>query len=172
MTCSIGKRLSIAVASALLAGPVALVAGAGPAHASVEGCSQKSDNRSADNWTSATWKICVGDYSGPHGEADADCWVGQTIGWNASRCMITGRFEIRKDGQTVKADSFSLFVPLDGTATAIPFRFSCQGNGSYTFTTSGVQATLLTTDSDGNSIARSGYQSANIADATATVTMC
>ncbi|MFJ6000321.1 hypothetical protein [Streptomyces sp. NPDC092370] len=165
------------MARTLLAGLFVLVAGAVPAQAassrlSVEGCSSERDNRSPDNWTSATWKICIGDYGGAHGQADVKCWAGQTIGWNASRCLITGQFEIRKGNEVIKSGPFALDVPLNGASTARPFRFYCQGHGEYTFSTTGVQGTLLQTDSDGDAQARPGYQSVNIADATATVTMC
>ncbi|MEU2289131.1 hypothetical protein ABZ614_45900 [Streptomyces sp. NPDC013178] len=137
----------------------------------MEGCSHKTDNRSPDNWTSAEWKICVGNYGGPHGEVEAQCWAGQTIGWNKDTCDISGQFEIRKGQEVIKSGSFYIGVPLDGINTARPFRFTCQGHGEYTFTTSGVSATLMV-DSSGGSYPRPGYQSVNIADATATVTMC
>jgi hypothetical protein len=166
-----------AVTSMMLAGLFALVGGSIPAQAvassrlSVEGCSQNTDNRSSDNWTSAQWKICVGDYSGAHGEVEAQCWAGQTVGWNKNPCDVSGNFEIRKGDEVIKSEGFYFRVPLDGVITARPFRFYCQGNGEYTFTTSGVRATLMV-DSSGGSYPRPGYQSMNIADATATVTMC
>ncbi|QKV97207.1 hypothetical protein HUT19_40635 [Streptomyces sp. NA02950] len=178
MTLLEGRRLSAALASVLLAGLFVLVAGPVPAQAAAssrlaaEGCSQKTDNRSSDNWTAAEWKICVGNYGGPNGEADAKCWAGQTIGWSASPCWISGQFEILKGGDVIKSGPFFLDVPLDGVVTSRPFRFTCQGYGEYTFRTSGAQATLYVTDKNGNSYARPGYQSARIADATATVTMC
>lgn len=138
----------------------------------MEACSPKTDNRSSDNWTAADWKICVGNYSGPHGEIDAKCYAGQTIGWNASRCRITGHFEIHKGQDVIEAGGFSVDVPLNGINTARPFRFDCRGNGQYTFSTSGVFGTLLTQGSTGSAYPRPGHQSVNIADATATVTMC
>jgi hypothetical protein len=178
MTLRGARRLSAAVASTLLAGLLVLVGGAVPAQAtapsrlSVEGCSGKTDNRSPNNWTAADWKICVGDYGGQHGEVEAQCWAGQTIGWNSSKCGISGQFEIRKGHEIIKSGGFYLDVPYNGVITARPFRFYCQGHGEYTFTTTGVTATLLVTDAQGNTYARPGYESVNIKDATATVTMC
>jgi hypothetical protein len=171
-----GKRLSTAVAGVLLAGLLVPATGAAAAQAgsrlSVEGCSSKTDNRSSDNWTAADWKICIGDYGGANGSADVKCYVGQTVGWNASRCSIYGWFEISKGDEVIKSGQFSLNVPLDGAVTSVPFRFYCQGPGEYTFRTSGVQARLMRVGADGQLEARPGFQTAHIADATATVTMC
>ncbi|GHB68558.1 hypothetical protein GCM10010347_43440 [Streptomyces cirratus] len=138
------------------------------ARASVEGCSNKTDNRSPNNWTAADWKICVGNYGGPHGEVDTKCYAGQTIGWNANPCTVSGSFEIRKGQEVVKSGRFAVGSPMNGIVTAVPFRFSCQGHGVYTFKTTGVHATLR----DGNGNPRQGYESAAVADATAAVTMC
>ncbi|MGA5171337.1 MULTISPECIES: hypothetical protein [Streptomyces] len=172
-----GKRLSTAVAGVLLAGLFVPATGAAATQAagsrlSVEGCSSKTDNRSSDNWTAADWKICLGDYGGANGSAEAQCYAGQTIGWSASRCLIYGRFEISKGNEVIKSEQFSLDVPVNGAVTSVPFRFYCQGPGEYTFRTSGVQATLVRVGRDGELEARPGFQTAHIADATATVTMC
>ncbi|BBJ37477.1 hypothetical protein SSPO_001950 [Streptomyces antimycoticus] len=172
-----GKRLSTAAAGVLLAGLFVPATGAAAAQAagsrlSVEGCSSKTDNRSSDNWTAADWKICLGDYGGANGSADVKCYAGQTIGWNASRCLISGQFEIRKGNEVIKSEPFGLDVPMNGAVTSVPFRFYCQGPGEYTFRTSGVQATLVRVGRDGQLEARPGFQTAHIADATATVTMC
>ncbi|MFF1481225.1 hypothetical protein ACFVYD_27360 [Streptomyces sp. NPDC058301] len=172
-----GKRLSTAVAGVLLAGLFVPATGAAATQAagsrlSVEGCSSKTDNRSSDNWTAADWKICIGDYGGENGSADVKCYAGQTVGWNASLCTIYGRFEISKGNEVIKSGQFALDVPLNGAVTSVPFRFYCQGPGEYTFRTSGVQATLVRVGRDGQLEARSGFQTAHIADATATVTMC
>ncbi|MGW1050642.1 hypothetical protein [Streptomyces sp. NPDC002521] len=172
-----GRRLSAVVFSTLLAGLFAVAGAVAPAPAtassarSAEACSRQTDNRSSDNWTAADWKICVGNYGGPHGEIDAKCHAGQTIGWNASPCEISGHFEIRKGQEVIKAGRFSVDVPLNGIITARPFRFDCHGNGEYTFSTSGVVGTLLS-QSGAINFPRPGYQPVKIADATATVTMC
>lgn len=134
-------------------------------------CSGLVDNRSSDNWTSAEWKVCVDDSSGPHGQVTVYCWAGQVIGWNRSKCEVTGRYEIRKGSEVIKSGDFLFRVGSEG-GTFSNIRFSCQGRGAYTFDTSDVQATLLNRSSNGVTYPRPNYQSVNIADATATRTMC
>ncbi|WP_406161907.1 hypothetical protein OG806_39805 [Streptomyces sp. NBC_00882] len=174
MTFLRGNGLLLGVGGILTVGLLMPPAGAVPAQAvtgsslAVEGCSQKTDNRSSDGWTAADWKICIGSYGGPHGEIEAKCYAGQTIGWNANPCRIGGDFEIRKGEVVIKSGRFGVSVPLGGVNTAAAFRFSCAGHGVYTFRTTGVSATLI----DSHGAPRQGYQSVNITGAQATVTVC
>ncbi|MEU3499236.1 hypothetical protein ABZ726_00150 [Streptomyces hundungensis] len=159
---------------------VAATAGAAPSHtgsaapavrqAADETCTPETDSYSADRWTSARWKSCLGTYGGPHGSFQAKCWGGQTIGWSQKNCRVSGRFEIR-DGQkkVVKSGSFGLSyngLIDEPTVTTSAFRFNCDGraHGRFTFRTSGTKAKL--------SGDYSHYEAAKIPDATVTHPMC
>ncbi|MFI1253841.1 hypothetical protein ACH4U6_08575 [Streptomyces netropsis] len=143
---------TIATASALALTPVQ--AQAAPSFPS--GCASTSAT------TNGTWRVsltpCLTSEEGydndsgswvqkPAGVVTIKCEHSDYVFWSGRRCLVSGDWEVQRDGNHVASGSFSVTADYDhGNSRFHIATYRCAGHGTYTFTVSNLAGTDATED--------------------------